>query len=463
MTADARANTAIDMIRARVAGQVLTAGDDAYEAARHVWNGMIDRRPRVIVQAASTDDIAPTIELARSTGLPLAIRGGGHNVAGNGTVEGGIVLDLGALASVDVDARARLVRTGPGATLGDVDRATEPHDLVVPVGVVSGTGVAGLTLGGGVGWLVRRYGLTIDNLVSAEVVLATGESVTASESEHPGLFWGLRGGGGNFGVVSSFTFRAHPLDHNVFAGTLVYERPRWQEALASFAALAPELPDDLSVLMTLLIPPADWELGDRVLLLMGFAWAGPDRAAGEAVVHRIQDACAPDMSVLDPTRWLTFQSAFDAALPKGSRAYWRNASFDRIDGPIIEALAEWCGIQTYGTAVDLHHMGGAFGRVPEDATAYPSRAGEYLLNIYGFWADPAQDEERVAWVKGFSAAMDRYAMAGQYVNFLGHDETDPGAKALAAYGRAKYERLVAVKRRYDPENLFRINHNIPPG
>ena len=455
-------------LRAAVGGRILTAVDADYDQARRVWNGMIDRRPSVIVQAAGVDDIAPAIALARESGLPLAIRGGGHNVAGNGTVDDGILLDMGRLNGVEVDPAARLVRAAAGATLRDVDLATEPFGLAVPIGVVSGTGIAGLTLGGGVGWLVRRYGLTIDNLVSADVVLASGERVTASETEHPDLFWGLRGGGGNFGVVSSFTFRAHPLDHDVFAGTLIYERPRWREALASFAALAPELPDDLSVLMTVLVPPADWELGDSVLLLMGFAWAGPDRAAGEAVVQRIRDACAPDIAVLDPTRWLTFQSAFDAALPKGSRAYWRNASFDRLDGAIIDELVEWCGVQTYGTAVDLHHMSGAFGRVPEDATAYPSRAAEYLLNIYGFWTDPVEDEERVAWVKGFSTAMDRYAMVGQYVNFLGHDEADghdetnPRSKALAAYGPAKYERLVALKRKYDPENLFRINHNIPP-
>ncbi len=460
---DADVTSAVAALRARVAGRALTADDADFDEARRVWNGMIDRWPLVIVQAATTDDIAPTIDLARTTGLRLAIRGGGHNVAGNGTVDGGVVLDLGGLDAVEVDANTRLVRTGPGAKLGDIDRATEPYGLAVPVGVVSGTGVAGLTLGGGVGWLVRRHGLTIDNLVSADVVLATGERVTASEAEHPDLFWGLRGGGGNFGVVSSFTFRAHPLDQDVFAGTLVYERPRWRDALASFAALGPELPDDLSVLMTLLVPPDEWELGDRILLLMGFAWAGADRAAGEAVVRRIQDACAPDVAVLDPTRWLTFQSAFDAALPRGSRAYWRNASFDRLDGPLIDQLVEWCGVQTYGTAVDLHHMGGAFGRVPEDATAYPSRAAEYLLNIYGFWADPAEDAGRIAWVKGFSTAIDRYALVGQYVNFLGHDEADARSKALAVYGPAKYERLGAVKRRYDPENLFRINHNIPPG
>lgn len=455
-------DSATAALRAAITGRIVTADDADYDEARAIWNGMIDKRPAVIVQAASTADIGPVIAFARTTGLRLAIRGGGHNVAGNGSVEGGAVLDLGGLDAVEVDPDARLVRTGPGAKLGDIDRATEPYDLAVPVGVVSGTGVAGLTLGGGVGWLVRKYGLTIDNLVSADVVLASGERVTASATDHPDLFWGLRGGGGNFGVVSSFTFRAYPLDHDVFAGTLIYGRDRWRDGLASFARLAPDLPDELSVLMTLLVPPPDWELGDRVLLLMGFAWAGADRAAGEAMIQRLRDGCEPDIAVLDPTRWLTFQSAFDAALAKGSRAYWRNASFDHLDDALIEAIVEHCGGQSYGTAADIHHMGGAFGRVPEDATAYPSRRSEYLLNIYGFWADPAQDRDGIAWVKGFSDAVRPHAIEGQYVNFLGHDEADPLGKALAAYGPTKLARLREVKRRYDPENLFRVNHNIPP-
>lgn len=462
MTPDPSIHAAVTALGASVAGRVLTADDAEYDEARAVWNGMIDKRPAVIVQAGSTEDIGPTIAFARTTGLRLAIRGGGHNVAGNGSVDGGIVLDLGGLDSVEVDPTARLVRTGPGAKLGDIDRATESHDLAVPVGVVSGTGVAGLTLGGGVGWMVRKYGLTIDNLASADVVLATGEMVTASATEHPDLFWGLRGGGGNFGVVSSFTFQAYPLDQDVFAGTMIYRRDRWRDALTSFARLAPGVPDDLSVIMTFLVPPADWDLGDKVLLLMGFAWAGSDRAAGEAEVQRLRDGCEPDIAVLEPARWLSFQSAFDAALPNGSRAYWRNASFDRLDDGLIDAIVEHAGVQSYGTAVDLHHMGGAFGRVPEDATAYPSRRGQYLLNIYGFWADPAEDASRVAWVKGFSDAIRPHAIEGQYVNFLGHDEADPLGKALAAYGPAKLARLREIKRRYDPENLFRINHNFPP-
>jgi FAD/FMN-containing dehydrogenase len=460
MTPDADATA---KLRAAVQGGVLASADADYDEARRVWNGMIDKHPRLIVQASGVDDVAPAIAFARETGLPLAIRGGGHNVAGNGTVDDGILLDLGRLNAVEVDPEARLVRVEAGATLGDIDRATEPYALAVPVGVVSGTGIAGLTLGGGVGWLTRRHGLTLDNLVSAEMVLATGELVRASDEEHPDLFWGLRGGGGNFGVVTSFTFRAHPLDPDVFAGTLIYERPRWSEALRSYVEWAADVPDEITTLITFMVPPTDWELGDRALMFLGFAWAGADRAEGEAVIARLRAASSPDVAVLDPTRWLAFQSAFDAAMPKGVRAYWRNASFDRFDGPMVDTLVEHCGAQDWiGTAADLHHMGGAFGRVAEDATAFPNRAARFWLNIYGFWSDPAHDAARIAWVKEFSDAMRPHAMAGQYVNFLGHDDADAYRKALAAYGPAKLERLMELKHRYDPANLFRINHNIPP-
>jgi FAD/FMN-containing dehydrogenase len=455
--------TMIASLRHVLRGQILTPTDPGFDEARRVWNGMIDKHPELIIRAADAADVAPVIAFARETGLPLAIRGGGHNVAGNGTVDDGIVLDLGALKAVEVDPDARLVRVEAGATLGDIDRATEPFGLAVPVGVVSGTGIAGLTLGGGVGWLTRRYGLTIDNLVSAEVVLATGERVVATETEHLDLFWGLRGGGGNFGVVTAFTFRAYPLGPEVFAGTLIYERSRWGEALRAYMAWTADAPDDVTTLLTFMVPPADWELGDQVLLLLGFAWAGADRSEGEAVIGRLRAACQPDTTVMDPVRWLAFQSAFDDALPAGVRAYWRNASFERLDDAAIDTLIASSGAQTrVGTAADLHHMGGAFGRVPEDATPFPNRSARFLLNIYGFWPDADDDAANTAWVKGFSDAMQPHAMAGQYVNFLGRDDSDASQKALAAYGPSKLARLGTVKRRYDPENLFRINHNIPP-
>ena len=460
MTIDAGA---LARLRAGIRGSVITSGDDDYEEARRVWNGMIDKRPIAIVQAANATDVGRAIAAAREVDLPLAIRGGGHNVAGNGTVDDGILLDLGRLNAVEVDADARLVRVEAGATLGDIDRATEPFGLAVPMGVVSGTGIAGLTLGGGVGWLTRRYGLTIDNLVSAEVVLATGELVHASASENADLFWGLRGGGGNFGVVTSFTFRAHPLDPDVFAGSLIYELPRWREALDAYVEWASDVPDEITTLVTFMVPPPDWELGDRALMFLGFAWAGTDRDEGTAVIDRLRAACPPDVAIVDPTRWLAFQSAFDTAMPKGVRAYWRNASFERFDRPTIDSLVDHCGAQTWvGTAADLHHMGGAFGRVPEDATAFPNRSARFWLNIYGFWPDPSDDAARIAWVKGLSDAMRPHAVAGQYINFLGHEDADAHRKALTAYGPAKFDRLVAVKRRYDPANFFRINHNIPP-
>jgi FAD/FMN-containing dehydrogenase len=295
------------------------------------------------------------------------------------------------------------------------------------------------------------------------VVLATGERVRASDEEHADLFWGLRGGGGNFGVVTSFTIRAHPLGPDVFAGTLVYERPRWRDALRQYAEWTAGVPDELTTLVTFMVPPADWELGDRVLMFLGFAWAGPDRSEGEAVVGRLQAACPPDVAVTDPTRWITFQSAFDAAMPKGVRAYWRNAWFERLDGEVIDALVAGCGAQAWsGTAADLHHMGGAFARVPEDATAFPDRSAGFWLNIYGFWPNAADDPARIAWVKGLSDAVRPHAMATQYVNFLGQDDDPALRKALAVYGPEKLERLRALKRRYDRGNLFRINHNIPP-
>ena len=458
-----QAADAIGLLRAGINGRVLTRGDDGYENGRRVWNGMIDRHPLAIVVASGADDIVRTIAVARETGLPLAVRGGGHNVAGHGSVDDGIVLDMGGLKTVAVDPRSRTVTVAAGATLSDIDRATEPYELAVPLGVVSGTGIGGLTLGGGLGWLTRPYGLTIDNLVEADVVLATGERIRASEAENADLFWGLRGGGGNFGVVTSFTFRAHHLDPDVFAGTLIYERARWGDALRAFVEWTAGLPDELTTLITFTVPPADWDLGAEVLMFLGFAWAGEDRGRGQAEVDRLQAACPADVAVLDPTRWIVFQSAFDAMMPKGVRAYWRNASFDRLDDAAIDALIEACAAQTwFGTAADLHHMGGAFGRVGENDTPFPGRSAQFWLNIYGFWPDASDDAARVSWVKSFSEAMAPYARSGQYINFLGTDALDPRQKALAAYGDVKLDRLTGLKRRYDPGNVFRINHNIPP-
>ncbi len=455
--------TSLATLRTAVRGRIVLPGDADYDEARRVWNGMIDKRPACIVQAADIADIAPVLGVARASGVALAIRGGGHNVAGKGSVEDGIVLDMGALRGVTVDAVEQLVRVEAGATLRDVDAATEPHGLAVPLGVVSGTGIAGLTLGGGVGWLTRAYGLAIDNLVAADVVLPSGELVRADAGTNPDLFWALRGGGGNFGVVTAFTFRAHAHGPMALAGTMVYELPRWAAALRAWRTWGERLPNQLTPLITFMVPPADWKLGDRVLMFAGFAWAGPDHEKGLEVVEELMAACPPDVRITDPVRWVDFQAAFDGAMPKGVRAYWRNAWFAGMDDALIDAIVEAAGAQTWvGTAADLHLMGGAFGQIAEEATAFPDRTAALWLNIYGFWTDAAVDPARIAWVKGFSDLVRPLAMERQYLNFIGHDEADAGSAAASIYGPAKLERLALVKRRYDPENLLRINHNVAP-
>jgi len=456
---------ALQKLRDQVTGSVVEPGDPSYDEARAVWNGMVDRRPAAVVRAANVDDVAPTIGFAREHTLDLAVRGGGHNVAGNGSVDDGIVLDLGDLNRVTVDPATSTVRVEAGATLAHVDAATEPHGLVVPVGVISATGIAGLTLGGGVGWFTRAHGLTADNLVSVELVTADGQHVTASESEHPDLFWALHGGGGNFGVVTAFTFNGYPHGPRPYAGTFIYGQDRWRQAWAAFEEWTRDLPDQMTAITTTITPPPIAEMGDQPLLLLGFTWASPDRATGEALVRRLRDFAPPDAEEVGDTRWVKWQSAFDAVFPKGARAYWRNTSFDRLDDDVIDVLVGRGSEQTWiGTGFDVHHMGGAFGRVPEAATPFPNRAARFWLNIYGFWADPADDDDRVAFVRGMSADMDPFATGGEYVNFQGQERS--GHRALdprAVFGSAKYDRLVAVKRRYDPDNVFHINHNIPPG
>ncbi|MGY4857050.1 FAD-binding oxidoreductase [Cryobacterium sp. AP23] len=454
----------LSQLRSRITGDLIDRSDPRYDDARRVWNGMIDRRPIAVVRAGSPADIAPTLDLAAEQGLPLAVRGGGHNVAGNGTVADGLVLDLSDLNGVQVDAGARTVRVQAGATLAHIDRATEPFNLAVPIGVVSNTGIAGLTLGGGVGWLTRAYGLTVDNLLSAEVVTVAGDTVTASETENPDLFWGLRGGGGNFGVVTEFTFRAHPIPALPFTGTFVYPAPLWESALSAYEAWTRDLPDELTSVLTFTVPPPVMGMGTAPLMLVGFAWATDDSARAEQVVDRLRRAAPPAMEATEPVSWPAWQSSVDAVFPKGSRGYWRNSSFDQLDPDVIAALMRRGTEQTWvGTGFDIHHLGGAFGRVPEEATPFPSRAARYWLNIYGFWAAAEDDQARTAFIRSFGAEVEPLGSGGRYVNFLGEEQNaDPVQQAEQVYGVSKLERLAVLKRDYDPQNLLRRNHNILP-
>ncbi|WP_230977286.1 FAD-binding oxidoreductase [Georgenia yuyongxinii] len=454
----------LEAFRRRVGGTTFLAGEPGYDDARRVWNGMIDRRPIAVVRAATVGDIGAVVDFARDTGLPLAVRGGGHGVAGHGTVDGGIVLDLGSLHFVEVDAAAGTVTAEPGATLADLDTATAVHDLAVPVGVVSMTGVAGLTVGGGIGWLTRAHGLTVDNLIAADVVTAGGGTVHASAEENPDLFWGIRGGGGNFGVVSSFTFRAHPLPPLVYAGNLVYHEDRWIDALRAWEQWTADLPDEMQSIISFLVPPPAWELGDAPVMLVGFAWAGSDHDEGAAVVAPLRAAASADVELVEPVPWPAWQGQADVLFPPSSRAYWKNTAFDRLDDEVIEAIVVRAAEQTWrGTGFDIHHMGGASARVPEDATAFPTRAARYWLNVYGFWTDPADDAERGAFVRAFAADMEPFSTGAQYVNFVGVDDpADLHGQATRIWDEEKLDRLRALKRRFDPGNLFRLNHNISP-
>jgi FAD/FMN-containing dehydrogenase len=454
----------LEDLRARLSGVLLEPDDPRYDAARQVWNGMVDVSPRALVRARTVDDVHHVVDTARRTGLPLAVRGGGHNIAGHGTVEGGIVLDMSPMRDVSVDPDRRLVTVQAGATLADVDAATEPHGLAVPVGVVGGTGIAGLTLGGGVGWLTHSDGLTIDHLVAAELVTAAGKHLHVDERNNPDLLWGLRGGGGNFGVVTSFTFRARPLRSPVYVGNLVYARPQWRRTLRAVDAWTAGLPDPMNVIVSFLVPPPQFEMGDEAVMIVAFAWASDDHEEGRAVVRELTDAAAPDDEETGPLPWTQWQTALDDAFPKGSRGYWKNASLSGLDDEVLEVVVSYAEELTWvGTGIDLHHLEGAFARVPEDATAFPNRSARFWLNIYGFWQDPAQDERLSDFARRMHAALVPLAEQGEYVNFLGAERgADADQRARATYGDATWRRLVALKDRYDPDNLFRGNQNITP-
>lgn len=455
---------ALHELRGRLSGSLIEERDPLYEEARAVWNGMVNLRPRAVVRAGAVADIDVVLDVVRRSGLALAVRGGGHNIAGHGTVEAGLVLDLGPLRAVTVDAGNRLVTVEPGATLADVDRATATHSLAVPLGVISGTGVAGLTLGGGVGWLTRSNGLSLDNLDSVDVVTASGEHIHASEQENPELFWGLRGGGGNFGVASSFTFRANPLPATPLGGNFFYRQPHWRDALAAFAAWTRDLPEKMNPIISFLVLPPEFGMGDEPWMVVGFAWVDEDHQAGLTLVEQLRVQAPPDQEEVGATSWVEWQSAMDTVFPRGSRGYWKNVAFSRLDEEVIDVLVGFASELTWhGTGIDIHHLEGAFGRVPEEATAFPNRSARYWLNVYGFWHDPSEDERLTAFARKAYALMRPFSEDGEYVNFLGAEPGHHDADAARlAYGQDKYQRLVALKDRYDPHNLFRLNHNIPP-
>jgi FAD/FMN-containing dehydrogenase len=452
--------TKIEELRNSVRGEIVLPGDGAYESARKIWNAMIDKRPALIARCAAMSDIVHAVNFARDNALLLAVRGGGHNIAGNAMCNDGIVIDLSQMKAASVDADKRRVTIEGGATLADLDAATQAHGLATPVGINSTTGVAGLTLGGGFGWLSRKYGMTIDNLESAEVVTAAGEVVRASSDEHPDLFWALRGGGGNFGVVTRFEFRLHPVGPNVLSGLIVYPLSEAKSVLQRYRDFVAKAPDDLSV-WTLLrqAPPLPFlpkEVHGKGIVALALLYAG-DPKQGEPLIEPLRKFGTPVGEHVGVQPYAVWQQAFDPLLTAGARNYWKSHNFSTLADGLFDIVIEYVGrLPSPQCEIFFGALGGAAARPAPDSAAYPHRDAQFVMNFHGRWENPADDARCIGWARDFFNASAPFASGGVYVNFLTADEGD---RVRAAYG-SNYDRLAQVKRKYDPKNLFRMNQNI---
>jgi FAD/FMN-containing dehydrogenase len=448
----------------RMRGPMLTQDAPGYDEARSIWNGLIDRRPALIAQCSGAADVVDAVNFAREQGLLLSIKAGGHNVAGNAVNDGGIVLDLSQMRGVHVDPDARTVRVQGGATWGDCDRETQLFGLAVPGGVVSTTGVAGLTLHGGVGHLRRKHGLSIDNLLSVDIVTADGQFRRASATENEDLFWAVRGAGSNFGVVTSFEFRAHPVGPMVMVGAIFYplaDAPAILPAWRDFMAAAPEELSSLAICWS--IPPYEPfppELHGTPIVAIAAAYCGPVEA-GERVVQPLRELAEPVVDASGPWPWLGLQSGFDAIFGPGELRYWKSRALGELTGEAIGDILDFAGRRPSALSdIVIWHHGGAMSRVGETETAYGGRDANFLVTAEANWTDPAQNDEAISWAKELWDAMEPHSTGGVYLNFPGLGE-EGESLARAGHG-VNYERLAALKAKYDPENLFRMNINIPP-
>jgi FAD/FMN-containing dehydrogenase len=463
MTAARRTEDVVRALRSHLSGQVVGAGDEGYETARSVWNGMIDKRPAAVARCASPDDVAATVAVARAADLPVAVRGGGHNVAGLATTEGGVVVDLSPMKAIAVDAGRRRARVQGGAIWREVDAATQPYGLAAPAGLVSDTGVAGLTLGGGLGWLRRKYGLTCDNMIAAEVVTADGELVRASATENPDLLWALRGGGGNFGVVTTFEFQLHQVGPDVAFALVLYEGDETDLGLRHLRGLAPGLPPEIapvaftgSVAAGEGVPPA--AVG-RPMLAVAAAFIGPPDEGAEALLP-LRGLATPIADLSGAMPYARLQQFLDDDYPRGRHYYWKSAAIAELSDPVIDIVVAAAAEQPSPlSTIDVWLMGGALRDEPAGGSAYSGRSAGWLINPEADWDDGADDRANVAWARSLIAAL-RPHTVGTYLNFPGLLEE--GEEQMRAGFGDHYERLVEVKTRWDPDNVFRLNHNIPP-
>jgi FAD/FMN-containing dehydrogenase len=455
-------NEVVDAFKATLRGPVLQPGDPGYDDARAIWNAMIDRRPALIARCAGTADVVAAVNFARENGLPLAVKGGGHNIAGSALCEDGMVIDLSPMRDVHVDPRARLAWVSGGALLSDIDHETQSCGLAVPLGINSTTGAAGLTLGGGFGWLSRMHGLAVDSLVGAEVVTADGKRHWASETDEPDLFWAIRGGGGNFGVVTLFQFALHPVGPEVTAGLVVFPAAQAQDVMRRYRDFVDVLPIDASVWAVLRqAPPLPFLAADLhgtpIVALALFSPLAPDAVA--PMLEQIRSFGQVLGEHVGAVPYEAWQKAFDPLLAPGARNYWKSHNFTRLSDEAIDVVLRYAGaVPTPHCEIFLGLIGGkANTRLPGD-TAYPHRDVQFAMNVHGRWTDPADDDRVVAWAREFFTAAAPHAAGSVYINFLTQDE---GTRIREAYG-PNYARLQAIKQRYDPGNLFRFNHNIRP-
>jgi FAD/FMN-containing dehydrogenase len=453
---------AIGTLKTAMRGQLFLPEDPGFDEARSVWNAMIDRRPAVIARCAGVADVRRAVDFARTNSLVLALRGGGHNIAGSGVCEGGLTLDLSAMNSVRIDPEARRAFVEPGATLADFDHEAQAFGLATPLGINSTTGVSGLTLGGGFGWLTRKYGMTVDNLISADVVTADGNLVHASAASHPELFWALRGGGGNFGVVTMFEFQLHPVGPEVFGGLVVLPLSEARSALLKYREAVESMPESFSLWAVLrLAPPLPFlpvEVHGKPIIAFALCDTG-EREAAQTSLSALRGFGEPYGELLGPMPYAAWQQAFDGLLTPGARNYWKSHNLADLSTGLIDAVIHAIDtIPSPQCEIFFGLIGGAPARVPVDATAYANRDARYVMNVHGRWNEASEDQRCMTWAREFFDAAAPFALGSVYVNFLTDDEAD---RVSAAYG-PNYARLVDVKTRYDPQNLFSHNQNIAP-
>jgi len=454
-------NQTLDDLRARVRGQVISPSDSTYDEAREIWNAMINRRPGLIVRCAGTADVLQVVRFARRHQLLTSVRGAGHNIAGKSLHDGALLIDLGAMRMVQVDPISQIAVVGPGATLGDVDHESQAYGLAVPTGINSTTGIAGLTLGGGFGWLSRSLGLTADNLIAAEVVTAEGERLRCDENNNADLFWATRGGGGNFGIVTSFEFKLHPVGPEVMAGPVVFPFDQASSVLRKYREFCASCPEELTVWAVIrdapplpFLPPSAH--GSRVLILAAL-YNGP-LDAGEKALSSLRELGQPIADGFGPYPFSGFQQAFDALLTPGARNSLKSHNFTELGDGLIDTLVDYGSrLPSPQSEIFVAQMGGATNRVAADATAYPHRDVEFIMNVHTRWDTADQDNLCIAWAREFYEATEPFATGAVYVNFISEDED----WIQGAYG-ANYARLSEVKVKYEPDNFFSVNQNVRP-